>query len=189
MIKNQKKLESSGRAVDFFRWVQQKKYTVLEDFSLQILEKKGACSDSEIAEILCLKEYDIAVIMRDLEKEYSGDVQGDSSMRSLCDNFSRKLPGVAIAVGKEPEEIKGITGDQDKEIIRFLNQFHDRIKPGGKHKNFRQDDNAKRYVLKISTVFDYDNEDTQFFCDDIEVPVVLKKKLKELLLPKGKSPQ
>ena len=189
MTKNQKQIERSQRKIEFFRWIQQKEYTVLEDFALRILEKKGACNDLKIAEILCLKESDIAVIMRDLEKAYPNDVQGDSSRRSLCNNFSRNLPsGVAIAVvgqKKEPKKIEDITGDQNEEIIKFLDQFRDRIEFGGRHQKFCRNLNAKRYILKIS--FYYGREDAEFRCediaDDIEIPAILISNMKKLLLP------
>lgn len=190
MIKNQKQPPLSQRQVEFFHWRQQKKYTVLEDFVLRILEKKGGCADSEIAKILCLEESDIAIIMRYLEKEAPDAVQGGPSRRSLCDNFSWNMPdGFAIAVGKKSKfkEIANITYDQSKEITKFLNQFRDRVESGGKYEKFRQDNKAERYVLKISF---YPNiEDTEFHCDGIVVPVILKYDMKKFLLPNKKSPQ
>lgn len=188
MTKKQKQSSRSQRDVEFFCWPQKKEYTVLEDFIVRILEK-GACADSKIAEILCLEEPDIAIVMHDLEEEYSGDVQGDSSLRSLCDNFSRSLPvGVAIAVGKQLKEIEKITAHQSEEIVKFFDQFHDRIESNGRHEKFRKEHGAKRYVLKIS--FYHDRKDTEFhladMMDDIKIPEVLAHNMERLLGLKGK---
>lgn len=164
---SKKQTASFERNVEFFRWKERKNYTAPEEFVLRVLEQQGACADSEIAEILCLAESDVAVLICDMEEAYPGDVQGDSSRRSLCDGFSRDLPnGIAVSFGKQkkPKELFNESG----EMSVFLDQFHDCVQTGGKHEQFRRGQKVQRYLLKIS--FKHDADEPDFRCRDIAVP-------------------
>lgn len=178
----------SNRPVVFFHWRKDKEFTVLEEFVLRVIEEQDALSDKEIADILCLEEEDITVIIEHIETEYPGDIQGDPSRRTLREGFSRKLPD-CFAV-----EIKGDAApkfdflDSSGEFADFLAQFKDNIvkpKLAKNQEKFRQDNKAEVYLMDLS--FDYNHEPPDFRYGNIPIPEFAHPYLTKLLKKKKKK--
>ena len=94
---------ADANVVRLFRWPRKRRFTVLEDFALQILENELGNSDEEIARILCLGKEDVAAIFD--APGLKRIVRGDDSHRALSSDFTREIPdGVAIVGDEENEE-------------------------------------------------------------------------------------
>ena len=62
-------------------------FTLLEKYIVKILEKKSNCSDEQISQILGIEPKDVGPIVSDCGlRPY---VQGDSSRRTLIDDFTK----------------------------------------------------------------------------------------------------
>lgn len=168
--------------VRLFRWQQDKKFTVLEDFVLKALERQLGCSDEEIARVLCLEPEDIDAIVGDgMLKE---EIDGDSSRRTLPDDFTRRAPdAVALAVaGKTPPpEIEG--GESARAgVLELLNTFGrgaGRDNQSKKRKEWMQESGARQLVLPVSA-FRYNDGEWVFLCGGEVVPPVLNGPLSKL---------
>ena len=178
----------SERIVAFFRWQRKKDFTVLEDFILRVIELKGPCSDSEIAKILCLEEFDISIILDSKDGyKYAGDIQGDKSRRSLCDGFSRDLSDGIAMVTEQSKKIIEIDNEKEEiadleEICSFLEEKTEKNvndKFSKEINKFRKEKNAKVYCLKISYL--YNAQEADYRCGDVAVPQVAHKYMDKIL--------
>ena len=169
--------------VSMFRWPQEKKFTVLEDFVLKVIESGLGNSDEEIARALCLEPADIALIVEDgfLKEE----IESDDSRRSLPDNFTRRAPdGVALVDPKgknPPSEIEG--GDSAlADVIKLADASGHPANWNGLSKERRKwmkEARASIFALSIDA-FRYNDKKCLFFCGGQPVPPVLNEPLSKL---------
>ena len=177
-----------SRPVWFFRWKRRKDFTMLEDAVIRAIEIKGALSDEEIAAALCLEAGDVAIVLHSLDKEYQGDVQGDFSRRSLCDDFSRDLPnGFAVVATKKNKNLQEFS-DDDGEMDNFLNEL--RESPAGEcpeeiAKFIKEQKECRCFVAEVS--FCENGEEPDFRCDNKPIPAAARPALEKLRLWKGKG--
>lgn len=163
--------------VNVYRWKQRKKFTVLEDFTIKILEKESL-SDEKIAKIFCLEAEDMADIVKDINKEYKGTIQGDHTQRSLCEGFSRHLPD-KIAI--EKEKLPNSSAN-----VKFLEKIKHGQKSDKSTNNLRNEHGAEVFSLEIT--FNPNDENTVFRCNGVDVPESFYDILKEKsLLKKNKK--
>ena len=72
--------------------------TLLETYIVYILEEKGACSDEEIAKILCIGSEEVNYIVTDTDGlARNNRIQGDYSRRTLKSTFCKKEYTIAKA--------------------------------------------------------------------------------------------
>lgn len=91
--KSAKKSKKPEKPSIFYILCWNRKFTLLEDFVLKVLEENDARADATIAQILCLNVADIPdIVGSDRLKEC---VQGDDSRRTLMSGFTRKEFAVA----------------------------------------------------------------------------------------------
>lgn len=186
----------SRRPVVFFHWEKDKEFTVLEEFVLRAIETQRSLDpqellpDLKIADILCLEEKDIFIIIEHIKTKYPGDIQGDPSHRSLREGFSRKLPDCfAVAIANKSTYPIGDFSDSSEIFADFLAQSQDnqdntaKPKLAEKREEFRREREAKAYHTVIS--YNLDRESPDFHCGDIPVPEVAHPYLTTLLIPKS----
>ena len=85
---------SSGELADMkgepsYLLVSSIKFTLLEKYIIKILEEKHACSDEEIADVLCLSSEEVEHIVEYIGTEGKCYVEGDSSRRTLRPHFTK----------------------------------------------------------------------------------------------------
>lgn len=167
-------------AINLFRWPKSKEFTILEDFVLKVIERNLGNSDEEIAYILCLEPQDIQSIISDVGLK--GEIQGDSSRRTLPDDFTRKtLDGIAFAKEKKipPPEI---TGEEQlrAEALELISTFGRNVGRKGVSKA-RKDWMQKNSVCSFSLpllAFCY-SEQWIFLCGGQPIPQILSIPLSE----------
>ena len=172
----------SEAEVRMFRWEQKKKFTVLEDFVLKVIERGLGNSDEEIARVLCLETKDIAVIVED--NILKDEIEGDASHRSLPDNFTRRLPdGIALdSKGKTlPPKIEG-SDSVRAEVIKLADTFGYSVKLGNlpqKRRQWMREKRARLFTLPVKA-FHYKDETWVFLCGEKRVPPILVNPLSKL---------
>lgn len=174
-----------------FRWAR-KRFTVLEDFILRVIEDKGGCSDQEIADVLCLDKEDIAVVLDDIAEMKC--VQGDDSHRTLADGFTREQPdGIAVVAWqwgknkKSPPPKEGAEFDADADIIALLGKAP-RARDADlsdKQSQWREDKQAKMYRLTVTVTGDKDKPD--YHWRKTKIPPSMLKVLGGFFSRKGKK--
>ena len=168
--------------VRMFRWKQAKKFTVLEDFVLKVIERGLGNSDEEIARVLCLEAEDIAVIVKD--GMLNGEIEGDASHRSLPKEFTRQaLDGIALETGGKnpPPEVEG--GDSARAgVIELADTFGRFVKPSNlpkKREEWVKRMRARLFALPMEAFRHKDNT-WGFLCGGQLVPAVLNDSLSKL---------
>lgn len=169
--------------VRMFRWEQEKKFTVLEDFVLKVIERGLGNSDEEIARVLCLEAKDIAVIVKD--GMLNGEIEGDASHRSLPKEFTRQAPdGIALETGGKPppREIEGEDSARAG-VIELADTFGRFVKPNDLPKKRKEwaakKTRARLFALPVEA-FRYKDNAWVFLCGGQLVPVVLNDSLSKL---------
>ena len=98
MAKKQKSKKEQGK--EKYILVRVVQFTLFEKFILKMLEKEPR-ADSDIAAALCLAEADVADIIEGDFLQEQNIVQGDSSRRSVAEDFSKREWLVVDSGGKE----------------------------------------------------------------------------------------
>lgn len=160
-----------------------RRFTVLEDFALRILEKQGGASDEEIARILCLDADDIPIILEEFMD--AKEVQGDDSRRTLGDSFSRQAVVVSCVAGSRSSDADEAVLNCTSEIAAFLERYgnpgSDRLSPKQKKKWKLEDDSEDICTLDIVYPL---SKNADFQCGGESVPEAMHSALSKILPPK-----